>query len=394
MKVAVVTHFYPPEPGAAALRLRTMVEAFAAAGHDVTVVTTYPSFGHGGFAQRRRPFIGVEESPRLRIVRLWSALVPKMPGARLLHWFTAALASSLYLLATRERYDVIVMSSPPITLAIPALIGAARHRARLIVDVRDVFPDIGVAMGVWKKDSLIVRALDKLVRRLYRRADLVVVVTPHGAAQIASRGVERERIVLARNAYERDPVVANGVARGDGFTAVYAGNLGLTTDVDVLVDAAALVAQDGITIEIIGDGAQGTRLRERVAGEGVENLRIKGSFPRQEALAMVAGADVSVIPLRKGLMESVPTKLYDSFSVGCPVVIVAEGEAIEEGSALGAICTPAGDAVALAAILRQLSLLDRNALRKMGDAGKSRLRKLADRSDIMAELVGRVGALC
>jgi colanic acid biosynthesis glycosyl transferase WcaI len=394
VKVAVVTHFYPPESGAGALRVRSMVDAFAAAGHDVTVVTTYPSFPRGRFAEGPRPMIGVEESGRIRIVRLSSILIPKIPGGRLLHWLSAALSSSLYLLTTRERFDVVVMSSPPITLSLPALVGAARHRARLIVDVRDVFPDIGVAMGVWKKDSFVVRALDKLVRRLYRRANLVVVVTPHGASQIANRGVDRDRIFLARNAYERDPVVANGIPHGNGFTAVYAGNLGLTTDVDVLVEAAALVAKDGITIEIIGDGTQRSRLRERVEDEKVENLQIRGSFPRQEALAMVAGADVSVIPLRKGLMESVPTKLYDSFSVGCPVVIVAEGEAIEEGTSLGALCTPAGDAGALAAILRQLSLLDKSALRKMGDEGKSRLRKRADRSDIMSELVGRIAALC
>jgi glycosyltransferase involved in cell wall biosynthesis len=371
-----------------------MVDAFAAAGHDVTVVTTYPSFPRARFAEGARPMIRVEELGRIRIVRLCSILVPKVPGGRLLHWLSAALSSSLYLLTTRERFDVVVMSSPPITLSLPALVGAARHRARLIVDVRDVFPDIGVAMGVWKKDSFVVRALDKLVRRLYRRANLVVVVTPHGASQIANRGVDRDRIFLARNAYERDPVVANGIPHGNGFTAVYAGNLGLTTDVDVLVDAAALVAKDGITIEIIGDGAQRSRLRERVEGEKVDILQIRGSFPRQEALAMVAGADVSVIPLRKGLLESVPTKLYDSFSVGCPVVVVAEGEAIEEGASLGALCAPAGDADALAAILRQLSLLDKSTLRKMGDEGKSRLRKRADRSDIMSELVGRIAALC
>ena len=172
--------------------------------------------------------------------------------------------------------------------------------------MRDVFPDLGVALGVWKKDGLVVRALDNLVRRLYRRADLVVVVTPHGASQIAARGVDPARILLARNAYERDPVVGDHSRPSNGFTAVYAGNLGLTTDVDVLADAAALVAKDDITIEIIGDGAQRARLGERVEREGIGNLRLKGSFPRAQALAMVASADVSIIPLRKGLKRASP----------------------------------------------------------------------------------------
>ncbi|MFZ1018273.1 MAG: glycosyltransferase family 4 protein [Candidatus Cybelea sp.] len=397
MKVAVLTHFYPPEACAAALRVRSMVDAFASMGHDVTVVTSHPSFQHEGSAPRPRPLPSVEHAENARIVRLFSILAPKLPGSRLLHWLSAAFSASLYLLTTRDRYDLIVASSPPITLAFPALAGAARHRARLVVDVRDVYPDIGVSMGVWKKESLVVRLMERLVRRLYRRADLVVVVTAKGISQIAARGVDPDRIILARNAYERDPIVSDlppHAGNGRGFTAVYAGNLGLATDVDVLVDAAALVAGDGITIEIIGDGAQGTRLRERVVNEDVRNLRIKGSFSRSEALAMVSEADVSVIPLRKGLTESIPTKLYDSLSLACPVVLVAEGEAIGEGSSLGAFCTPAGDANALAAVLRQLSLLDKSALRKIGDDGKSRLSDRPDRAAIMSDLVGRIAALC
>lgn len=394
MKVAIATHFYPPEPGAAALRVRSMADAFAAAGHDVTVVTTYPSFPDGVFSERRRPAIRVEQSGSVRIVRVNSLLVPGMPGSRMLHWLSAACASSLYLLLTRERYDAIVISSPPITLALPGLVGAARHRARLVVDVRDVYPDLGVQLGVWKEDSLIVRALDRIVRRLYRRADLVVVVTPQGREQIEARGVDASRIVLARNAYERDPLVASHDRADDGFTAVYAGNLGLATDVDVLADAAALVAKDDITIEIIGDGAQRAKLGERVEHERLANLRLKGSVPRQQALAMVASADVSIVPLRKGLNESIPTKIYDALSVGCPVVVAAEGEAIQEGTSLGAFCTPAGDAEALAAVLRQLSAIGKSELRKLGETGRSRLRLLADRSDIMAALVGRISALC
>lgn len=109
---------------------------------------------------------------------------------------------------------------------------------------------------------------------------------------------------------------------------------------------------------------------------------------------MVASADVSIVPLRKGLNESIPTKLYDSLSVGCPVVVAAEGEAVHEGTSLGALCTPAGDAAALAAVLRQLSAIDRSDLRKLGETGRSRLRLLADRSDIMTALVGRIAALC
>ena len=393
MKVAVVAHFYPPEPGAGALRLHTLVQALAAGGNDVTVVTPFPSFPRGEFSEAKRPLIRVKEEGRVRTVRIFSMLIPKLPGGRLLHWLSAALSSSLYLLGTRERFDAVVVSSPPITVSLPGVVASWRHRARLVVDVRDVFPDLGVKMGVWKADSPVVRTLEWLVRKLYRRADLVSVVTPAGEAQALRRGVPRSHVVLARNAYESAPVMSAPPKRNGGFTAIYAGNLGLTTDVDVLVDAAKLLSKDGITIEIVGDGAQRARLAERMRNEAVENVHCKGSFPREESMAMVAGADVSVIPLRKGLTESVPTKLYDSLSVGCPAIIVADGEACDEGASLGAICTPAGDAHALADQLRRLSLLDRSSLRRLGEEGQERIRTRSDRAAIMADLVRRITAL-
>ena len=208
MKVAVIAHFYPPEPGAGALRVYSLVQALAAAGNDVTVVTAFPSFPRGEFSEAKRPLIRVEEEGRVRTVRVFSMLIPKLPGGRLLHWLSAAFSSSLYLLGTRERFDAVVVSSPPITVSLPGVVASWRHRARLVVDVRDVFPDLGVKMGVWKADSPVVRTLEWLVRKLYRRADLVSVVTPAGEAQALRRGVPPSRVVLARNAYESVPAMS------------------------------------------------------------------------------------------------------------------------------------------------------------------------------------------
>jgi glycosyltransferase involved in cell wall biosynthesis len=392
VNVLVVTHFYPPEPGAGATRVASLVASLERAGHDVTLLTGFPSFPRGRFTQRPS-VIHVERAGRVRTVRLFSFLIPGLPGGRLLHWLSSAVAASLYAIAVRERYDVVIMSSPPITLAMPALVAAWRHRSRLVVDVRDVFPDIAVQMGVWKSNGFFTRAVERVVRILYRRADLIAAVTPTAISQIAQRGVDPARLILARNAAERSPDVPAHTNGKRGFTAVYAGNLGLTTDIDVLVDAAALVAPNDITIEIVGDGAQRVRLDDRIHKERVSNVVVRGSVPRQDAMAMVAGADVSIIPLRKGIEESIPTKLYDSLSVGCPVLVVADGEAKREGELLGALCTPPGDAQALAAALRQLSLLDKAALRRIGDLGKANVEKRADRACIMDELTARIGGL-
>jgi glycosyltransferase involved in cell wall biosynthesis len=395
VKIAVVTHFYPPEPCAAATRVASLVGALADAGHDVTVVTNFPSFPAGRFARGDRgALVRTESAGAVRVVRLCSLLMRNVRGARFVHWASAGASALVHLILTHRKYDVVIVSVPPITLAPAAVLGAAWHRARLVVDVRDVFPDIAIAMGAWRGDGALSRAAEWVVRRLYRRADLIVAVTPTALSQIARRGVDRSRLMLARNAAEdAAPAVGeNGRAR-DGFTAIYAGNVGLATDVDLLVDTARLLADGGITIEIVGDGARMAHVSERVRNEGLRNVALRGSMPRADAARAVAHADVSIVPLRRGIEESVPTKLYDSLALGCPVVVAADGEARAEGAALGAVCTPPGDAQALATALRGLSVLDRDALRALGREGKRRLQGRADRSAIMAELAERISAL-
>jgi len=394
VKVAVVAHFFPPEPCAAATRVKSLVDALAADGHDVTVVTPFPSFPQGRFAPSDRGKLRrTQQQGRVRVVQLFSLLAHGIPAARLVHWGTSALAATIYLTCTRRRYDLVVASMPPITLAVPALLAAWRHRSRLVVDVRDVFPDIAIAMGEWRRDGILARASEWLVRRLYRRADLIVAVTPTAIAQIATRGVDPARLILARNAAEEIPACVRSPGGARGFTAIYAGNLGLATDLDVLVDAAVLVAGDGIAIDIVGDGAQRTHLEDRLRNERVGNVNISGSLARPAAMQRLADADVAIVPLRKGIEESVPTKLYDALSVGCPVIVAADGEARIEGASLGAACTPPGDAPALADALRRLHALDRSALRALGDDGRARISQRAGRAGIMTELSGRISAL-
>lgn len=394
MRIAVVTQFYPPEPCAAATRVASLVDALARIGHDVTVVTNFPSFPAGRYAPNDRGGLRrVERSERVTLVRLRALLAPRLPGRRFLHWVSAAFAATVELLAARRRYDAIVVSMPPITLALPALAGAARHRARLVVDVRDVFPDIAIAMGEWRADGLLARTAERVVRALYRRADLVVAVTPTAIEQIAERGVPRSRLMLARNAAEIAACPVIGAQTNRGFTAIYAGNLGLATDVDLMLDAAALLAGEDVTIELVGGGALREHAAERVRREGLRNVILRESVARDEAMRLLAGADVAIVPLRKGIRESVPTKLYDAFSVGCPAVVAAEGEARSEGLALGARCIDPGDAHALAAELRALAAMGRDGVRALGERGRMRLQDRADRAGIMAALAGRISAL-
>jgi colanic acid biosynthesis glycosyl transferase WcaI len=396
-RIAVLTHFYPPEPCAAANRAASLVKALVDEGHDVTVVTNFASFPNRRVDSRdARCAYRLERTDGASVVRLFTLHVPGLPGARLYHWLASAMAASLFLLATRRRFDALVVTIPPITLALPALVGAWRHRAKLVVDVRDVYPDIAIAMGEWKANGLLARATERVARMLYARAELITAVTPTALRQIGERSVPDDRLMLAPNGC--DALISGALTRSresTGFVALYAGNLGLASDIDVLLDAAVLLRGDErITIRIAGDGAEGPRVRKRVLDEKLENVELVGALARRDAMQMMADADIALVPLRKGIGESIPTKIFDALSVGCPVLVAAEGEAraaaLESG---GGIVVPPGDPKAIADALLRLASSEKSALRTRGSRGRSFVDAFYQRDAIMANYSRRIAAL-
>jgi glycosyltransferase involved in cell wall biosynthesis len=393
VKILLLAHFFPPEPCAAANRVASMREAFCNAGHSVTVVTTFPSFPHGRFTSGPAFPTRLDEDERGPIVRVWSYISPFSRGRRLLHWLSASLGMTAYVTLAPERFDTIVVSVPPITLALPALAGAWRHGARLVVDVRDVFPDIAIAMGVWNERGFAARACEFVARALYRRAALTIAVTPTALRQIRTRGIDDERLLLAPNAAGSEDVAASSSGDRAEFVATYAGNLGLATDVDLLADVALLLARDRIVVEIVGDGAERARLERRIADEGIGNLRLRGAVPRADALLALANAGVALVPLRAGITESIPTKLYDAVSVAAPTIVAAQGEARREAQELGALVVPPGDAAALARAIAELAALDSAQRRTIGERARDRLRQRDDRTGVMTSVAARVSSL-
>ncbi len=398
-RIAIVSQFYAPEPCAAANRIGAMARAFADAGHEVRVYTGLPSFPEGVVAA---PYRGckhvIESDGPVTVERVWTyAGATALPGNRVLNWLSVALGIARRLVAARERYDLIVVSSPPITLALPALLGAFAHVAPLVVDVRDVFPDVAVKMGAWKADSPVARAVGRVADALYRRALLVTCVTETARAEIIARGVRAGQGGAGAQRLRPDrPGGRAGRTRGlPGVRdVVYVGNMGLATGLDVVIDAAQRLRADrGLRFVLIGGGADAARLRARVSAAKLANVIFTGPLPRAAALRALADAAATVVPLVATIADSLPTKLFDAMIVGTPIVVSAAGEArrLVERADVGLSATP-GDPDALAAALRRV--LDEPELAARFRAnGPAFVRANYDRAEVMRGLAARVPAL-
>jgi glycosyltransferase involved in cell wall biosynthesis len=396
-EIAIFSQFYEPEPCAASNRVGSLARSLAKCGHRVTVLTGMPSFPLGTFdaayAGLRRC---VGRDGEVRIVRRRARLAKGRLGGRFVYWISLALALSWTAMVEMQNVDTVVVSSPPITMAIPALLAAWRHRAKLIVDVRDVFPDMGLRLGVWREHGALVRALGAFVSLLYRRAAMIVAVTPTARASILARGVPESKVALAPNGYEFSDGVPprSRAARNVAFEVVYAGNMGLATGLDLVLDAAKLLIDDpSIRILLAGGGIDAERLVTRIADEGLTNVSFLGVLSRRESLELLARADATLIPLHHSLVDALPSKMFDALAVGCPMVVSARGEAqrLLAATQSGVQVEP-NDPRALAdgilACRREAEALERRS-----EFGRAFVREHFDRERIMSSLALQIGGL-
>ena len=396
--IVVLSQFYPPEAAAASNRVAAISRALAAAGNKVTVITGLPSFPDGVIPEAFR-YRGCRSTADgdVGVDRVWTLASGRLRTVdRLRNWLSVAAGATLRVLFRREPIDVVLVSSPPITLALPALVASAVKGAQLIVDVRDVYPEVAIKLGIWKRNGALARLVGLIADALHRHATLILTVTETCKAEIAARGVPAEKIVVAPNGFDHVMEGAHApIEHAEGeFIVAYAGNMGLATGLEVVLEAALeLRPQRRFRFVLIGGGAGADVIARRVASEHLENVTLLGTQPREVTAAVMRLADVCVVPLKRGVVDSLPTKLLDALSLGTPVIVCADGEAKEfVDRSGGGVSVPPENGHALAAAIDELAADPARRI-ALGRSGKSFVFANYERAKVVSDVVRRVASL-
>lgn len=322
--------------------------------------------------------------------------VPNYAGngvSRVLNWLVYTVRAFLLGAAQRD-VDVVYASTPHLLAPVAGWALAKRHRARFVLEVRDLWPRSMVELGHLREGSLLHRVLVRLEGFLYRAADRIVVVTGGWERHFATFGIPADQLVVVSNGADPadfQPTRTRAEARAalglDGFVAVYAGAHGPANGLDVVLDAARELPQH--TFLLVGDGLDKQRLVERARTEGLANVRFHDPVPKTELADLLVAADVGMHTLadaelfKEGMS---PNKLYDYLAFGLPAVTNAGGEAEEVLDAAGAGfgCPPDG----LATVLSKLADLDPVERQRMGKRGRAYVELHKSRS-AMAERLRR-----
>jgi glycosyltransferase involved in cell wall biosynthesis len=382
VKILYVSQYYPPEMGAPAARVSAFARRWAALGHDVTVLTTFPNHPTGVIPDAYRGHLRMIESDRgVRVVRTF--LYPAANKGKLkrgLCYLSFAASSVVQGLGPTGRPDVIVATSPQFLVTLSGWALSRLKGTPLVTEIRDLWPDSIVAVGALPARSPVVRALGYLERFVYRQSDLVVSVTRSFVPVLTARGARR--IAFVSNGADPDAFSApvdRGALRarfglGDRFVASFVGTLGMAHGLEAVLEAAEILRRrPDVLFWLVGEGARRADLEREARRRGLDNVRFEGQVPREAIPGVLAASDASLVLLRPDpLFETVlPSKMFEAMAAGCPVILGVRGEsrALLTDSGGGVAIEPGrGDELA-DAIVRFAS--DPEGRRRMGSAGRA-----------------------
>ena len=353
MRILFFSHYYTPEVNAPASRTSDHCRAWAAQGHEVTVVTSAPNHPRGKvYPGYRNRLYQTERLDGVRVVRVWTLLAANEGFVRRILNYVSYLVSVIVVLPFLPRADVIVSTSPQFFCGLAGLFARLVKRAPWVLEIRDLWPESIVAVGAMRK-GLTIRFLEWLEGFAYRQADAIVSVTRSFAPHIAERCGNPGKIAVLINgadlsAYTRSDNGAS-VRRTLGlegkFVGAYVGTHGMAHGLSTILDAAELLKSDPrFAFLMVGDGADRERLQGERAARGLDNVLILGQRPKAEMPGLWSATDASLILLKRSdtFKKVLPSKMAEAMAMQCPIILGVEGEAREvlEDAKAGIAITP------------------------------------------------------
>ena len=395
MKILLINQVFvsPDEPGHT--RHFEMAKFLQARGHELVIVASDLNYQTGKRTVARRGLYAEQKIDGVRVLR--SYMIPALHRNyiwRIISFFSFMFSSVWTALTVRDA-DLIMGTTPPIFQAVSAWFVAWVRRKPFLLEVRDLWPEFGVSMGVLKNPMVIALAR-WLENFLYARATHILVNSPAYKEYMLSKGVPENKVTYIPYGTDVDMFnpgvdgvsVRKKLGLENKFVVLYAGALGQANDIDTILRAAERLNHEShIRFVLFGDGKERARLKSESARMKLTNVIFAGVCPKKEMPAIVAASDVGIAILQDIPMfrTTYPNKVFDTMAAGRATVLVIDGvsrELIESSN--GGVYVHPNDDELLAQKIFKLSK-DPARVKQMGANARAYLVKHLDRRDKLNE---------
>jgi len=399
VRVLVVSQYFWPE----GFRINEVARSLVEQGVQVDVLTGKPNYPEGKIYHGYRFWGCVHEHFHgVKIGRV--PLVPRGKNSKLLlalNYLSFIFSGLLFgpWLKRGRKYDVVfVYGLSPLLLAIPGLFLGWLKKVPVIIWVQDLWPQSLSATG-YVHNRFVLWAVEQVVRFLYRHTDMILVQSP--------AFVEPVRALAGKTPIEYYPNsvdssfglpatgnLPNVAGLGDGFSVMFAGNIGSAQAVEVIVDAAVrLKDYKDIQFVVLGDGSCREWMLQQVSERKVCNLHLPGRFPVETMPGFMQRASALLVTLAdKDIFAlTVPNKVQAYMAAGRPIIacLPGEGARLVESSGAG-VGVPAEDGEALAAAILKLYEMPESDREAMGRKGRAYFREHFDHEKLVSQLIAQL----
>lgn len=354
--ILVVTQYFYPE----SFRINDICQEWVKRGHKVTVVTGIPNYPKGEFYdgydyQHRRNEIWNS----VEIIRL--PIKPRKTGVinLAINYLSYVAEGWKWGRKTKLEADsIFIYEVSPMTQALVGVWYAKRRQVKCNLYVTDLWPEnVEIALGVHNR--LFLGLIGAMVDYIYKRCDHIFTSSKSFIGKIEARGISKKKLMYwpqyAEDFYTKKPRGDSLEIPKDGIlNLTFAGNIGTAQGLDVLVDAAVRLKDDGVKVRfnIIGNGRYEQKLKEHIKRDNVGDYF---NFIPQKSAEMIpqyfAWSDAALITLSQSEIYAmtIPAKTQSCLACGIPVLVSADGEVqniIKEAEC--GFCSGSGDASGLA----------------------------------------------
>lgn len=368
MHILLVHQYFLSKNDAGGSRWNQFSKYWSQKGCTVTVLagTVHYASGKKAPQYRGKYVVREKESEHVAVLRCHvSERYNRNFAGRLWAYFSFFFSTLWAGLFHAGKCDVIICTSPPLTVGLTGCILSKLKRVPMVFEVRDLWPESAIDTGVLTNKWLI-KLSYWLERISYKSASWINVLTPaFEESLVKNKAVDPERISMIPNGAdmdiflpgERDNWVREKYGIENKFVITYVGAHGVANHLSQLIDVAEKIKDDpDIVIMLVGDGMQKEMLEQNARQRGLNNVLFVDSVPKTEIVDYVAASDICTAVLKKvDTFKTVyPNKIFDYMSACRPIILAIDGVAREllENAGSGMYAAPENTDAFVRAIYR------------------------------------------
>lgn len=329
MKIIYLHQYFNTPDMSGGTRSYEMARRLVSAGHEVHIITSHRGQDHmnAGWYKTEEEGINVHWYP--------------VPYSNHMSFIQRVRAFVSFAKAARKRAillggDIIYATSTPLTIALPAVFAAKKHNIPMVFEVRDLWPEMPIAVGALRNPLLCFMA-KQLEKWAYKNSAAIVALSPGMKDGVVGTGYLQERVAVIPNSsdnsiFNKNIALAEKFRNkrdwlGDSPLLVYTGTIGKVNGVSYLVGLASelLKSNSDIKILVVGDGAEREDVISLAKQVGVfeKNLFFEAKVAKKEIPALLSAATIAAV-LFVDLPEmrvNSANKFFDALASGTPVLL-------------------------------------------------------------------------